>query len=291
VILDFDLSGNLDAVLKFMRKYEDVGSSLADACLVRMTEIFDDPLILTTDADCVVPAGWIRSMVSTFEKNVALVSGPVLYPLEASPARQAQALEFLGLVAIGAGAIGAARPNLCNGANVAYRKDVFDEVGGFSGIDHLTSGDDELLMQKIAYTTPWEVRFCAARDAAVVTDGAPDVGAFVQQRRRWASKGRHYPHTPLRLTIAAIYLFYVSLLIGVGAVVAGGLAAWTLTAAALLKVAPEAALLWPACRHFGRMRLMVYFLPLQPLHVLYIVGMGAAGAAGGYTWKERRVAR
>ena len=34
-----------------MRKYHDVPMSFADACLVRMTELLPDPLILTTDAD------------------------------------------------------------------------------------------------------------------------------------------------------------------------------------------------------------------------------------------------
>jgi len=34
-----------------MQKYSDVPMSLADACLVRMTETFADPVVLTTDAD------------------------------------------------------------------------------------------------------------------------------------------------------------------------------------------------------------------------------------------------
>jgi hypothetical protein len=47
----FDLVDNLEAVLKLMQKYEDVPASLADACLVRMTETLADPLVLTTDTD------------------------------------------------------------------------------------------------------------------------------------------------------------------------------------------------------------------------------------------------
>ncbi len=132
-------------------------------------------IILTTDADCIVPPRWIRRMTAPFDAETALVSGPVLYPT-GGPAADVAALEFLGLVAVGAGAIGIGRPNLCNGANVAYRKAVFHDLGGFSGIDHLTSGDDELLMQKIAYTTDWRVRFCPAPDAAVLT-AAPDGSA------------------------------------------------------------------------------------------------------------------
>ena len=47
----FDLSANLEAVLAVIDKYADVPVSLADACLVRMSEIFGDPVVLTTDAD------------------------------------------------------------------------------------------------------------------------------------------------------------------------------------------------------------------------------------------------
>jgi len=47
----FDLNANRDAVLTLMDKYADVPMSLADACLVRMTEILADPVVLTTDTD------------------------------------------------------------------------------------------------------------------------------------------------------------------------------------------------------------------------------------------------
>lgn len=51
VTVTFDLGDHLEAVLKLMQKYDDVPASLADACLVRMTETLADPLVLTTDTD------------------------------------------------------------------------------------------------------------------------------------------------------------------------------------------------------------------------------------------------
>jgi predicted nucleic acid-binding protein len=51
VVTAFDLDNDVDAVLKLLQKYADVPMSLADACLVRMTETFPDPVILTTDSD------------------------------------------------------------------------------------------------------------------------------------------------------------------------------------------------------------------------------------------------
>lgn len=51
VIPAFSLANDRDAILNLMQKYADVPMSLADACLVRMTEILADPLVLTTDKD------------------------------------------------------------------------------------------------------------------------------------------------------------------------------------------------------------------------------------------------
>jgi uncharacterized protein len=51
VVPDFDLATELDRVLDLMQKYSDVPMSLADACLVRMSEILADPVVLTTDSD------------------------------------------------------------------------------------------------------------------------------------------------------------------------------------------------------------------------------------------------
>lgn len=47
----FNLAEEMKLVLALMEKYADVPMSLADACLVRMTEIFSNPVILTTDSD------------------------------------------------------------------------------------------------------------------------------------------------------------------------------------------------------------------------------------------------
>ncbi|HSF07264.1 MAG TPA: hypothetical protein VLG10_15885 [Methylomirabilota bacterium] len=41
----------MEQVLKLMQKYADVWMSIADACLVRMTESLPDPVLLTTDTD------------------------------------------------------------------------------------------------------------------------------------------------------------------------------------------------------------------------------------------------
>ena len=69
VVARFNLDDNVESVVAFLRKYANVPMSFADACLVRMSEIIADPLILTTDSDFhvyrrhsrqVVPASYPR---------------------------------------------------------------------------------------------------------------------------------------------------------------------------------------------------------------------------------------
>jgi len=51
LICTFQFDAHVDDVLKLLQKYEDVPMSLADACLVRMTEVLSSAALLTTDSD------------------------------------------------------------------------------------------------------------------------------------------------------------------------------------------------------------------------------------------------
>jgi uncharacterized protein len=51
VVSEFRLGDEVEKVLALMQKYADLPMSLADACLVRMSEALTDPVLLTTDTD------------------------------------------------------------------------------------------------------------------------------------------------------------------------------------------------------------------------------------------------
>jgi predicted nucleic acid-binding protein len=53
-LLDFSFQEELPAVRKLLRRYRGVPMSLADACLVRMSEISEEPVVLTLDSDFTV---------------------------------------------------------------------------------------------------------------------------------------------------------------------------------------------------------------------------------------------
>jgi len=49
--LAFDLSDNIEQVSSLMERYANVPMSLADACLVRMSELLPESVVMTLDGD------------------------------------------------------------------------------------------------------------------------------------------------------------------------------------------------------------------------------------------------
>lgn len=54
VVLKFNLAGEIAAIQLLMKTYRNIPMSLADACLVRMSEIYGDSKVMTLDSDFTV---------------------------------------------------------------------------------------------------------------------------------------------------------------------------------------------------------------------------------------------
>lgn len=247
-------------------------------------------LIITTDADCTMGADWLNTIVSLYEeKGYKMISSPVAYHHEINFFEQLQSLEFLYLIGLGASTIGNKQPSTCNGANLAYEKETFYEVGGFTGIDDLASGDDELLLHKIALKYPDKIGFLKNREAIVYTQAKETLSAFIQQRKRWASKSTRYKNKGIIVLGVLIWLFNLSIL---GNFVAALFLPNFLTVVfyqLLVKMILETLFLSDVTAFFKRRKLLFLIPVLSVVHVLYIVYIGIAGNSGKYNWKGRIV--
>ena len=247
-------------------------------------------LMVATDADCRMGVQWLSSVVSYFEaNNLVMISSPVTYFQEKSLFELMQTLEFAYLIGIGASFIGNQRASTCNGANLAYRKDVFYEVGGFAGIDNLASGDDELLLQKVALRYPGRIGFLKQREAIVYTHAKPNLRSFLNQRRRWASKSVHYKDGKIVALAVSIWLFNVSLLLNAGLAFLNIFYFKLFLLQFFLKFVFEFAYLLPITSFLKRQALTVLLLIMIPVHVVYFVYIGLIGNTLKYEWKGRLV--
>ena len=247
-------------------------------------------LMVATDADCRMGPQWLSSIINYYEtRNPVMISSPVTYFEEKSLFENLQTLEFGYLVAMGASFIGNNKASTCNGANFAYRKDVFYEVGGFKGIDELASGDDELLLQKVAEKYADKIAFLKLPEAIVYTHAKANLKEFLNQRRRWASKSTKYKDKKIVALAVGIWLFNVLILVNAILSFFDVRFFYLFLAQYGLKFIFEAIFLLPVTAFFKRKSLIWLLFLLSPIHIVYFVYVGLIGNTKKYVWKGRTV--
>ncbi|MEZ4804614.1 MAG: glycosyltransferase [Bacteroidia bacterium] len=151
------------------------------------------PLILTLDADCEVGEEWLSSMLAEFtNKNLKMLCGPVKLRTDSSVFSHLQSAESAAIIGISAVMLNAKKPCTCNGANMLYRKDIFFKIGGYGHQLHVSSGDDDLLMQRFYDFDFRTTRYTLNKKTFVYTSTCKGVIDFFKQRLRWASKSKLY---------------------------------------------------------------------------------------------------
>ncbi len=247
-------------------------------------------LIVTTDADCIPLPDWLKVIVAfKHATNAVFVVGPVVLNCNSQIVQVFQAMDFMILQGITGASAFRKVHSMCNGANLAYERQVFFDVGGFSGIDEIASGDDMLLMHKIAKKYPARIQYLKSKDAIVSTLPMPSWKAFFNQRARWASKATHFDDRRIFWVLLLVYLFNFSFLV---LLVAGfwNHSYWLyLLVAIVLKTGAELLFFHTIATFFDKQWAVKYFFFFQPLHIFYTVIAGLLGQVGKYEWKGRRV--
>ncbi|SDG50564.1 Glycosyltransferase, catalytic subunit of cellulose synthase and poly-beta-1,6-N-acetylglucosamine synthase [Dyadobacter soli] len=247
-------------------------------------------LIVTTDGDCRAQAGWLHAIATCYlHTGAKLISSPVTFTEEASLTDHLQTVEFASLIGSGAASMSAGYPSMCNGANLAYEKATFLEVNGYDGVRHIASGDDEFLMHKVAARHPGSVRFLRHRDAIIRTAPHRNWASFYRQRKRWASKWKHYQNkTPL---VLAVYIFasnFSALLAG-GLALTGSISAFAFWGMLALKCIPEWFFLGSVLNFLEKRKSLIFIPVTQIFYSLYVCFFGLAAQKGQYEWKGRKL--
>jgi cellulose synthase/poly-beta-1,6-N-acetylglucosamine synthase-like glycosyltransferase len=254
-------------------------------------------LIVTTDADCVAPEKWLETLASFYEeKSPVFVALPVAFKNALKQESflkkffiNFQSLDFMMLQGITGASVYKKFHSMCNGANLAYEKKTFFEVNGFEGIDAIASGDDMLLMHKIQNRYPEKIMFLKSEDVIVETAPAATFKDFIHQRIRWASKADQYTDKKITAVLLLVYFFNVWIFIlGISSFFSLKIF-YCFLICLVIKTIVEFVFLYPVSKFFGKQKLLWWFLPAQPFHILYTIVAGFLGKFGSYQWKERKV--
>jgi len=244
-------------------------------------------LILTTDGDCEAGPKWISRMVSFYQlEKSKLIIGPVLYRKEKGIFHQFFSLDFMSLIASGAGSSGIGKPIMGNGANLAIENKSMTEIE--SGKKH-ASGDDVFLIQHMVKTKGAKtVQFIRDPDAMVFTKSAATMIEFFKQRIRWASKAVAYKSVWSIVVSLSVFLFNTLLVV---TLLSGLFQSWMVAIFALFilfKMLVDLPLLNEFTR-FANRRDIIWFLPLfELIYPFYIFSAAIAGLFFRYEWKGRK---
>ena len=249
----------------------------------------EDEIIVTTDADCRHAPRWLTLLLQPFAEGADICAGPVIYERRDSLFARLQAMEFLGLVGVGAGFFGIGWPRLCNGANLAYRRSMFESVRGFDGNAGIPSGDDEFLLHKIVYREGGRAEFVTHADAVVRTEGAPGPWTFLRQRIRWASKARRYEDGRFVAFLVLLFVYFLFAAFAPLICLTSPVALGAGLIFFLLKLLGDGAVLVTAAELFRRPLRPLDLIVAEVLHPYYIVIVSLAGFFGMYSWKNRRL--
>lgn len=240
-------------------------------------------LLLFTDADCMPEDKyWIARMVRNYTSETEFVLGYGAYFEKKGFLNRLItydtlfiALQYMGMAAAG-------KPYMGVGRNLAYRKQTFFDNKGFASTLHLSSGDDDLLVNKASNAQNTRVEI----DPESITWSEPNNtfrNWFFQKERHLSVSSYYKDLSKFRLSLEPLArgLFYLSF---IAALVFGGLIIQI--AAGVLFVTRfivQLSIINSSSKHFGQ-RKYIFTLPILdiflPLVSLFIFTFGRIFSKG-----------
>jgi poly-beta-1,6-N-acetyl-D-glucosamine synthase len=246
-------------------------------------------LLIATDADCRVGSKWINTIASFYTEHLPkMIVSQVVLSDNDSFFYKLQKLEYLSLQGITAGTIAIGNPTMCNGANIAFTKEIYNNH--ISDLhDEIASGDDMFLLLSLLGDKEPGICWLESNESSVSTKASKNLKSFLRQRSRWFSKWKYYDN--LYINVLSIVTFVTNLLI-TGTLVAGIFQPkfFALFAVLLLiKSLPDYLIISATAKRYDKKKLLKYFVPTQLLYSFYIILVAIISVLWKPEWKKGRL--
>jgi cellulose synthase/poly-beta-1,6-N-acetylglucosamine synthase-like glycosyltransferase len=174
-------------------------------------------ILLLSDADC-VPASehWLYKMQDAYSPGIDVVLGYGAYQKKPGLLNKLirfetfhTAMQYLSFALAGL-------PYMGVGRNLSYKRQLFLANKGFSSINHLPGGDDDLFIHKVA--NKHNTRVVVDADAFTISEPKQNFGDWFRQKGRHYSTGKYYSgkfQWLLGLYSITQFLFYPALLLSI----------------------------------------------------------------------------
>lgn len=246
-------------------------------------------MLLFTDADCRIYSDWIKCHAIKYAKDKpGLTIGLVDYFPYRGLLKQFFRFDFISLVITGAGSSYLGKHTLCNGANLAVKRELYLSLAEKLRPD-IPSGDDVFLLHEVKKSSKETVSVLKSKLSVVKTIPPGTLAEFISQRIRWASKGKYYSDIDIivlgllvfltniasasLIFICFIYPFYV----------------WIFLSLVTLKLIADGFIIGSGLKYFGKLN-KLWLLPVfEIIYPIYMLLIAAGGIVNAFTWKSRKV--
>jgi cellulose synthase/poly-beta-1,6-N-acetylglucosamine synthase-like glycosyltransferase len=240
-------------------------------------QIADGEIILQTDADSIVPCDWIQKSIAPFfnDEKIALSQGIVKYRFDEkiSPILKTyQNFDFISHGVVAAAGIGKDVPLNANANNFAFRKIIYESLGGYGKLSKVVGGDDGLIMQRFKQSGK-EIFFNA--DSIVETKPEYSWKNLINQRKKWGSETKFY--MPKQFVIlGSIFTFYCFVIFT--------------PLLFVVKILGELLFMFRGLSLFGEKRrfLLPHIIWISPLNLFITIYSVFSGFFGKFDWKGEK---
>ncbi len=244
--------------------------------------------IITTDADCFVNPDWLKILDDYIQNhNAEMIVGAVSYFANDSFLQQFQLMDLMSLQGATVGSFGVGKPFMCNGANFAYTKNLFEKINGFDGNNGIVSGDDVFLLQKAIKKFPEKVHYLKTDENIVLTKPVNDWKTLFHQRVRWASKSVSYENGYGKMLALAVFAGNLAIVLSFLLTLFSLFSFWNWYLLFALKIFVDAFLLFPTGKFLKPASIKFYLLS-NLFYPFFSVAVAVYSLFGKYEWKGRR---
>lgn len=239
----------------------------------------ESEIVLMTDADCEVSKTWASAMCAQFASdNVALVAGLTSVRGNSFSAR-VQDVEWTFTQTMAAGGVGNGVPLGCFGNNLAVRRSVFEELGGYREIAF--SVTEDLALQDAIFNAGYEVRHAVGFETAVMTLPCTTLPEYIKQRHRWVRGGT-------QLGKRATFFVVSSFALWAGVAIAVYTHSWSwLWLLIGLRYAADGFLISVSAVRMKRKRIIAMIVPAMTLLIMTELLLPILATKKRVTWKEQ----
>jgi cellulose synthase/poly-beta-1,6-N-acetylglucosamine synthase-like glycosyltransferase len=282
-------------ILNYCNRYKKIRSVRIDpeesfvpkkTALIKGLNIARGDIIISTDADCIQPVGWLTALNSHFSKKVGMVIGHTEYLKSASFWKGIDSIDYFSQRVMGIAFLGLNSAYTCTASNIAYRKEIFDNNKNDFKNAGVRPAEDNLILHWVHLKSSYEIAAAFEPSSIVTTHGASNFRHFMNQRFRWAAYGGNITTFSVKLFFVPLLLYYCFIWISMLLTIFIPAILYSILLSYLCKTLVDFLFMLKASMLYRNVSQLKYFFPISVIHLILVPIIVLKGNLFTFDWKE-----